>query len=95
MLFRSDGIFYSSDILAIGALQYFHEENIKIPEEISIIGIDDIPLSARVVPALTTVKQDYLKFGSLAANAIIKMMKGDQEKRTYILSMELIERETV
>ena len=92
---QTDGIFYSSDILAIGALQYFHEENIKIPEEISIIGIDDIPLSARVVPALTTVKQDYLKFGSLAANAIIKMMKGDQEKRTYILSMELIERETV
>lgn len=92
---RADGIFYSSDILAIGALQYFHEQGIKIPDEVSVIGIDDIPLSARVTPALTTVKQDYLKFGSLAAGAIIKMMKGDQEKRTYILSMELIERETV
>lgn len=92
---RVDGIFYSSDILAIGALQYFHEQKVKIPAEVSIIGIDDIPLSARVTPALTTVRQDYLKFGSLAASSIIKMMKGDQEKRTYILGMELIERETV
>lgn len=92
---RADGIFYSSDILAIGALQYFHEQKVKIPAEVSIIGIDDIPLSARVTPALTTVRQDYLKFGSLAASSIIKMMKGDQEKRTYILGMELIERETV
>lgn len=91
---RADGIFYSSDILAIGALRYFHEQNVKIPEKVSIIGIDDIPLSAKITPALTTVKQDYLKFGSLAVNAIIKMMNGDQEKRTYILGMELIERET-
>lgn len=92
---RADGIFYSSDILAIGGLQYFQEQGVKVPEEVSVIGIDDIPLSARVTPALTTVRQDYLRFGSLAAGAIIKMMRGDQEKRTYILSMELIERETV
>lgn len=92
---RADGIFYSSDILAIGGLQYFHEQGVKIPGEVSVIGMDDIPLSRRVTPALTTVRQDYLKFGSLAASSIIKMMKGDQEKRTYILHMELIERETV
>ncbi len=92
---RPDAIFYSSDILAIGALQYFHERGVKIPRDVSIVGIDDIPLSARVTPALTTVRQDYLKYGSLASNAVVKMMKGDQEKRTYILSMELIERETV
>lgn len=92
---RPDAIFYSSDILAIGALQYFHERGVKIPQDVSIVGIDDIPLSARVTPALTTVRQDYLKYGSLASNAVVKMMKGDQEKRTYILSMELIERETV
>ena len=66
-----------------------------MPKEVSVIGIDDIPLSARVTPALTTVRQDYLKLGSLAAGSIIKMMRGDQEKRTYILSMELVERETV
>lgn len=90
-----DGVFYFSDILAIGALQYFHEKNIQVPMEVSIIGMDDIPLSAMVVPALTTVRQNYLKFGKLAANAIIKMMKGDQEKKTYILSTELVERETV
>ncbi len=92
---RVDGIFYSSDILAIGGLQYFHEQGVEVPKEVSVIGIDDIPLSARVTPALTTVRQDYLKLGSLAAGSIIKMMRGDQEKRTYILSMELVERETV
>lgn len=90
-----DGIFYSSDILAIGALQYFHEQGIKVPEKVSIVGIDDIPLSARVTPTLTTVRQDYLKYGSLAADAVMKMMRGEQEKTTYILNMELIERETV
>lgn len=92
---RVDGIFYASDILAIGGLQYFQEQGVKIPQELSVIGIDGIPLSARVTPALTTVRQDYIKYGSLAADAIIRMMRGDQEKRTYILSMELIERETI
>lgn len=90
-----DGIFYSSDILAIGALQYFNEKQIKIPERISVIGFDDIPLSGKVTPALTTIRQCYLEFGRMAAESVVKMMKGDKEYHKYIMDVELIERETV
>lgn len=90
-----DGIFYSSDILAIGALQYFHEKQIKIPERISVIGFDDIPLSGKVTPALTTIRQQYLEFGRMAAESVVKMMKGDKEYHKYIMDVSLIERETV
>ncbi|MGO5051703.1 LacI family DNA-binding transcriptional regulator [Lachnospiraceae bacterium LCP25S3_G4] len=90
-----DGIFYAADILAIGALKYFNEKQIKVPSDISIIGFDDIPLSSKVTPALTTVKQGFVEFGKIAANSIVKMMNGDADYRKYILSVELMERETV
>ena len=90
-----DGIFYSSDVLAIGAIRYFSEHDIKIPQEISIIGFDDIPISSKVTPALTTVRQQYTEFGKIAAESIIRIINGETEYRKYILSVEIMERDTV
>lgn len=90
-----DGIFYSADILAIGGMRYLNKMKIAIPEQVSIIGFDDIPLSSQITPALTTVKQSYTEFGHLASESIVKMMNGDADYRKYILSVQLVERETV
>lgn len=68
---------------------------VKIPERISVIGFDDIPLSGKVTPALTTIRQQYLEFGRMAAESVVKMMKGDKEYHKYIVDVSLIERETV
>lgn len=63
--------------------------------DVSIIGFDDIPLSSKVTPALTTMRQSFIEFGKIAADSIMKMMNGDMDYRKYILAVELIERNTV
>ncbi len=90
-----DGIFYSSDRLAIGGLKYFYDRKISVPEQIAVIGFDDIPQCTQVVPNLTTVHQHYMEFGELAADTIIRMIHSDTGYSKHILPVELVERETV
>lgn len=90
-----DGIFYASDLLAIGGLQYFNEQQIKIPEQVSVIGFDGIPLGGVVSPALTTIRQSYQQFGSLAAEVVVRMMKEKTPYQEFILPVELLERNSV
>ena len=60
-------IFASNDILAIAALHVANEKGIKIPKELSIVGMDGILLSEITYPSLTTVEKNRSKIGSLAA----------------------------
>ncbi|GHO42427.1 LacI family DNA-binding transcriptional regulator [Ktedonospora formicarum] len=64
-------IFASTDQLAIGALQYFHEVHIAVPEHISIIGYDDIQMARIVSPPLTTVAQPITAIGQQAVELLI------------------------
>ena len=89
-----DSIFYMSDILAIGGIHYLNEHGIRIPEQISVIGMDDIPSSARITPPLTTVRQQYDEIGQLAAGAIVGLMSGGKVNDT-VLDVSLVERKTV
>ena len=91
---RFDSIFYTSDILAIGGVQYLNEAHVSIPGEIALIGMDDIPLSRRITPPLTTVRQQYRRFGTLAAESMIRMLEGEAVQ-DQILDVELIRRATV
>ena len=89
-----DSIFYTSDIIAIGGVQYLNEVQVAIPDEIALLGMDDIPASQRITPPLTTIRQSYRRFGTLAANSIIRMLDGEPAE-DLILDVELIERSTV
>lgn len=89
-----DAIFYTSDILAIGGIHYLNEHGVKVPDEISVIGMDDIPASGRITPALTTIHQQYKEFGRLAADAIVKMIDGESVDDS-VLDVWLTERKTV
>ena len=88
-----DSVFYSSDILALGGLQYLNEHQIKVPEDISIIGMDDIPLSS--IMGLTTVRQQTHELGQLAAESVVKLINGEAVDQMQILDVELIERGSV
>lgn len=79
-----DGIFYTADILALGALQYCLKKNIKAPEEIKIIGFDDISACTRSIPPLTTIHQSVDKIAELAVKNLVSMMDGNPIKRSYI-----------
>ncbi|MFC7063197.1 LacI family DNA-binding transcriptional regulator [Halobacillus seohaensis] len=90
-----DSIFYANDEMAIGGLQAFSEKRILVPDDISIIGFDDIQLSEYVNPPLTTVRQPKYEAGSLSVHLIFQMLAGEDVKQTYNLPTEFVERLSV
>lgn len=84
-----------SDIIAIGALNAAHEAKIRIPEDISIIGFDDIPLSRVITPPLTTIAQPLSEKGKLATEILIKHISGRANTEHHCLPISLIERQSV
>jgi LacI family transcriptional regulator len=72
-------LFAYNDISAIGSLWAFHEAGLRVPEDISVIGFDDIPGAAFANPALTTVRQPLLRMGQIAAQTVVDLIEGRGE----------------
>lgn len=93
---KNTAVFAMADILAIGIFKRLKVIGIRIPEDISIIGFDDIYITKFIEPGLTTVKQDIYGKGKSAVqllmDSINKKLKGKQQ---IILPIEVIERESV
>jgi len=86
-------IFALCDFMAFGFYKYCQEKNIKIPDDVSIIGIDDIFTSALISPSLTTMAQQKHKIGYNAAKILIDSIKKNRfPKKRIILEANLIER---
>ena len=68
------GVFVANDQMALGALQYAHENGIRVPEQLSIVGFDDVPESAFYWPALTTVHHDHYTLGCTAVKELVAMI---------------------
>lgn len=77
-------IFCSYDIMACGAIAAARERGIYIPEDISVIGFDDIEVASYLVPALTTVRQDRAVIGQSCADIILRILDGEHIKPTDI-----------
>ena len=93
---RPTAVFARNDFTAIGAMTAIKEAGLKIPEDVAIIGFDDIPLAIHTSPALTTVRQPMRLQGSLAAERLLQRIDGDEagERTEQILNCELIIRES-
>ena len=70
-------IFAAADTIAIGALEMAEEMNYRVPEDIAIIGFDDIPAASWVRPRLSTIAQYPGEMGSLMANALFERILGE------------------
>ncbi len=81
MQFDPDAIFCMNDFMAAGAIDYLREKGISVPEDISIIGFDDVELSAYTSPALTTNRINHDSIGRLAAQKMIAILNGEDEAR--------------
>lgn len=68
-------VFIGNDSMAIGARTALRERGLRVPDDISIIGFDDIPVSAHLVPGLTTIRQDFGLIGQLAVEYIIGLIE--------------------
>ncbi|ASW42752.1 LacI family DNA-binding transcriptional regulator [Clostridium isatidis] len=92
---RPTAFFIASDPMAIGAYKAIYEEGFKIPEDISIVGFDDIATTQYLTPALTTVKV-YTEFmGETALNTIMERIKGERTlSKKIVLPVKLVERDS-
>ncbi len=88
-------IFYANDEMAIGGLQAFQEHNITVPDDISIIGFDDIQIAEYVSPPLTTITQPKYEVGALAVHLIFQILAGEKVDHHFTLSTKLVERKSV
>ncbi len=79
-----DAIFVANDQMALGVIQIAYQKGMKIPEDLGIVGFDNIPESAFFCPALTTVEQDQYAVGKVAVEETIKMIKSGWHGREPI-----------
>ncbi|HSD50327.1 MAG TPA: LacI family DNA-binding transcriptional regulator [Candidatus Methylomirabilis sp.] len=86
-------VFAASDVLAMGALAAAREHGARVPEDVSVIGFDDIDFAAYCNPPLTTVRVPAYEMGQLAVRVLISLIRGrETTPRRYLLDTDLIVR---
>lgn len=91
-----DGVVAATHRLAIGAMQYLKEKNVKIPDEISVASIGDSDLSKIYSPALTTIDYEYEEAGRRAAEILLEQIEEKNNLQQKItLGYRLIERDSI
>jgi LacI family transcriptional regulator len=89
------GVFTANDIMAIGALRALKQAGISVPEQVQVIGFDDIELAEMVDPPLSTVSQPAVEMGSQSARMLLQMMTGKKlRQKSVTLNTRLILRGT-
>lgn len=94
---RPTAIACANDMIAIGCMQYFNRVGVNVPDDISIVGMDNIAMSEIVKPSLTTVNNDSAEFAQKAVGLLFDRISGDYdgEARESFCDRILIERNSV
>ena len=88
-------IFASNDVMAMGAMDAAHNRGLRIPDDVSILGFDDIPQAQNVRPALTTVRQPLEKMGRVATQMLLDLLNDPQKDVSRVeLPTELVVRDS-
>lgn len=88
-------IFAFNDLLAVGVLRAARDLGIVVPDELSIVGFDDLDIALLVTPQLTTVRQPLAEMGRLAATLLLDMLNGETVQPLHFeLTTTLVERQT-
>ena len=88
-------IFAGNDLMALGVYQAAREARLHIPEDLSVVGFDDLPVARWVGPTLTTVRQPLAEMARTATELVVRMAAGDAPSQTRLeLATELIVRES-
>ena len=91
----TDGVFVANDLMALGALQAAAERGRRVPDDLAVIGFDDIPLAATSAPPLTTVHQPMAEMGRALAGRLLDLIGNGGSREPLIVPTEIIERATV
>ncbi|MBN2123650.1 MAG: LacI family DNA-binding transcriptional regulator [Deltaproteobacteria bacterium] len=88
-------VFCSNDFIALGAMEGAREMGLHLPEEMSIVGFDDMEISSFVVPSLTTIRQPAYEMGKLGAEALVRRLtQGSTRPVHELLETSLVIRES-
>jgi alanine racemase len=84
-----------SDVIAIGVIYAAKQKGLKVPEDLSVVGFDDISMSKLINPELTTVSQQTKEKGKLAAELLVKFIRSECGPSHHILNTKLVIRDSV
>jgi LacI family sucrose operon transcriptional repressor len=93
--YKPTAIVCATDNICLGVLRYMHENNIRVPEEISVAGFGGYDIGTVSYPTLTTVAFDYELIGIKTARGILDLIEGKELQENNEASLKLIERESV
>jgi DNA-binding LacI/PurR family transcriptional regulator len=92
---RPTAVFVGSDLVAFGALAAARDAGLRIPEDVAVVGFDDVPMAADVTPPLTTVHLPAQAIGQTAAEILMQLVAGEEvTQRTVLLDTHLVVRQS-
>jgi DNA-binding LacI/PurR family transcriptional regulator len=91
---RIDGVFAASDLMALGAFQAIADAGLRVPDDIAVVGFDDVPLAATVRPGLTTVRQPAVAMGAELATGLLRAIEDGAPADTVLVPTELVARDS-
>ena len=86
------GLLIANDQMAVGALRALWERGLNVPGDVSVVGFDDTPESALLIPPLTTIRQDFPSLGRRAFLHLLQLLEGNAPPRLTVTQPELIRR---
>jgi LacI family transcriptional regulator len=91
-------IFVASDVMAVGALKALREAGLRVPQDVALVGFDDVPIAAAIEPALTTVHQPIEHLGSMAVDLLLNLLanppQGQAPAQRIVLPTHLLVRDS-
>ncbi len=90
-----DAVFAASDTMAVGAMRAVREASLRVPEDVAVVGFDDMPFAANTAPPLTTIRQPVYRTGAIAAETLIDLIEHpDSRPRRILLPTEFVIRQS-
>ena len=87
-------VFAASDNMAVGALRALHDRGLRVPDDVAVIGYDDLPLAAFTSPPLTSVHQPISDMGAHAVRVLIEQIRGQSPATSVRLPARLVVRDS-
>ena len=88
-------LFASADVMAIGAIRALRESGKRVPEDVSVIGMDGLPIGEYLVPQLTTVSQSVSRMAKRCVEILLENMEGSESAQHETVPFRIDRRESV
>lgn len=85
---RPDAVFACNDLMAAGVLRAIGEAGLRVPDDIAVIGFDDLPIATRTDPPLSTVRQDLAAIGAAAVGVLLQLVGTDADGAPKVTTIE-------